>query len=273
MARSQSARSRKSKPSQAPRHTTACCKNSRGSHAPAGAQSLHSMTMHHIVTIPGPPVAQKPRRLASDRLAAAKKQFGEMLRLGLARHGEGPWASPLHMVPKKGEEWRPCGEYRALNARTCPDQYPVPHIQEFAQALHGATVFSTVDLVCAFNQIPVAKEDIPKTAITAPFGLFEFPFMTFGLRNTAQTFQRFIDNVLRGLDFCYAYIDDILISSSLQEEHLNHLRTLFQRLENYGVVINPGMCIRPARSEICRLPGVWRGYLPATREGRSNSGF
>ena len=195
--------------------------------------------MPHIITTPGPPVAQKPRRLAPDRLAASKKQFEEMLRLGLARPGEGPWASSLHMVPKQGEEWRLCGDYRALNARTCPDQYTVPHMQGFAQTLHGATVFSTVDLVRAFNRILVAKEDIPKTTITTPFELFEFPYMTFGLRNAAQTFQRFIDNVLRGLDFCYAYIDDIIIASSSQEEHLNHLRTLFQRLEKYGVVISP----------------------------------
>jgi hypothetical protein len=72
------------------------------------------------------------------------------------------------MVPKQGENWRPCVDYRALNARTCTDQYPVPHIQDFAQALHGSTVFSTVDLVRAFNLIPVAQEDIPKTAITTP---------------------------------------------------------------------------------------------------------
>jgi hypothetical protein len=119
----------------------------------------------------------------------------------------------------------------------------VLHIEDFAQNLHGATVFSTVDLVRAFNQIPVARKDIPKTAITTPFGHFEFPFMTFGIRNAAQTFQRFIDNVLRGLDFCYAYIDDILIASSCLEAHLNHLRTLFQRLEKYGVVINPSKCV------------------------------
>jgi len=68
--------------------------------------------------------------------------------------------------------------------------------------------------------------------------MFEYPYMSFGLQNTAQTFQRFIDEVIRGLDFCYAYIDDILVASKSEEEHLQHLRMLFNRLQEYGVVIN-----------------------------------
>ena len=84
--------------------------------------------------------------------------------------------------------------------------------------------------------------DIPKTAITTPFGLFEFIRMPFGLRNAAQTFQRFIHQVLHGLDFVYAYIDDLLIASSSTDEHLEHLRLLFQRLSDYGIVINPSKC-------------------------------
>lgn len=211
---------------------------------PAGVHvdPKHS-TKHHIRTIPGPPVAARPRRLAPDRLQIAKKEFEDMLFNGTARRSESPWSSPLHLVRKKDDGWRPCGDYRALNARTIPDQYPIRHLQDFSYQLAGSLVFSKIDLVKAYNQIPVEAHDIPKTSITTPFGLFEFPFMTFGLRNAAQTFQRFIDEVLQGLDFTYGYLDDILVFSKCEQEHLNHLQILFERLKNYGVLINNSKCV------------------------------
>jgi cleavage and polyadenylation specificity factor subunit 1 len=79
-------------------------------------------------------------------------------------------------------------------------------------------------------------------SIITPFGFFEFPHMSFGLRNTAQTFQRFIDEVLRDRDFCYAYTDDVLVACT-SEEHEQHLRTLFQGFRGYGVLLNPGKCV------------------------------
>ncbi|GFU45919.1 hypothetical protein TNCV_5102221 [Trichonephila clavipes] len=136
-------------------------------------------------------------------------------------------------------EWRSVGDYRALNAQTIKDNYSVPNILDFTSNLHGTKIYSHIDLVKAYHQIPINPDDVHKSAIITPFGLFESTRMQFGLCNAAATFQRFIDEVFKSSICVRFFVDDILVASSSPEEHLQHLQILFTRLQQYGLSLKP----------------------------------
>ena len=134
------------------------------------------------------------------------------------------------------------GDYRALNTATQPDSYLLQFLNDFADMLLGCTVFSKLDFYKGYHQTPMAAEDAHKTAIITPVDLYDYKMMPFGLRNSGNIYQRYINQVTRNLPFCFAYVDDILVASHLMAEHEQHLRLLLDRFKQNGVVLNKEKC-------------------------------
>ena len=163
--------------------------------------------------------------------------------LGIILRSNSPWAAPLHIALKPGGGWRPCGDYRRLNCATKDDAYPIPTMRDFNTNLAGKRIFSKVDLMRGYMQIPMSSRDIAKMVIITPFGLWEFIWMPFGLKCATQTFQRFMDRVTQGLQNIFVYLDDILVASEDETQHEADLRTLFERLAEHGLVIKKSKCV------------------------------
>ena len=198
---------------------------------------------HHIPTGDQPPCQSRARRLDPEKLAVAKAELEKLVDLGVAYRGKSEWSSPLLVTTKPGGGWRVCGDYRRLNAMTTDDQYPVRTLQDFTSDLSGMKFFSKIDLMKGYHQIPVAAPDVKKTAVITPFGLFIFPRTPFGLKNAGQDFQRLMDEILGDIPRVYVYIDDILVASESEAQHLDDLDNVFKTLAANGMVIQRAKCV------------------------------
>ena len=184
-----------------------------------------------------------PYRLSPLELAEAKKQIAELLAKGFIQPSQSPFGAPILFVQKKDGSLRMCIDYRALNALTVRNRYPLPNIADLLDKFSGAQVFSSLDLASGYHQIRISGEDVPKTAFTTPFGHYEFKVLSFGLTNAPATFQAVMNRMFGHLhEFCVVYLDDILIFSKTPEEHEKHLETVLQILEREGLYAKLKKC-------------------------------
>lgn len=174
------------------------------------------------------------------------KEIQKLLKTGVIERSFSPYNSPIWIVPKKGfdENGKPkrrlVVDFQKLNTQTITDRYPIPDINMTIQSLGQAKIFSTIDLESGFHQILIREEDREKTGFSINHAKFHFKRMPFGLKNAPSIFQRCVNEILHEFigKFAYVYIDDVIIFSNSEEEHMQHISLIFKALHGANMKIS-----------------------------------
>ncbi|XP_038072087.1 uncharacterized protein K02A2.6-like [Patiria miniata] len=153
------------------------------------------------------------------------------------------WATPLVCVPKADGTVRLCGDYKnTVNKSIHTDQYPIPTSEEVFSKLAGGKKFSKIDLKCAYQQMLLDDKSQEYVTINTHKGLYRYTRLPFGISSSPAIWQRFIKQVLAGLDSTCAIMDDVLVTGKTDEEHLCNVKNVFQRFRKYGLRLKTEKC-------------------------------
>ena len=188
------------------------------------------------------PVSQKPYPIAMKHYQWVKEEIDKLLEAGVIGNSHSSWSAPIIVVPKGDGGKHLIIDYRALNKVTRKFMWPMPKVEDIFSQLNGAKYFSTLDLRAGYHHIGLTTDSIPKTAFTSPFGKYEYIKVPFGLAQAPAYFQVLMTGVLKDLPFAMAYLDNIIIYSSTPEEHLEHIKTVFEKLRHAKLSMKLSKC-------------------------------
>ena len=189
-----------------------------------------------------PPIAKRPYTLALKHHDWVKAEIDKLLEAGVIRESDSSWSAPIVVVPKSDGGKRLCIDYRALNQITRTYIWPMPRIEDILAKLGKAKFFTTLDLRSGYHHIALDKHSIKKTAFCTPFGKYEYLKVPFGLAQAPSYFQKLMNKVLNGLNFAFAYLDDIIIFSTTAEEHMRHIQIVIDRLKAAQLKLKKSKC-------------------------------
>ncbi|MCG7869970.1 MAG: reverse transcriptase, partial [Candidatus Thiodiazotropha taylori] len=224
------------------------------------------LTEHAIKTEGKGPIRLPPRRVPLAHADKEKEAIEDMKAKGVIRDSVSPWASPICLVTKKNGGVRLCVDYRKVNELVKPDGFPLPRVQDCLDAVADSKWFTTFDLTSGYYQIPLKKEDIPKSAFVCKYGHFEMTRMPFGLNSAASTFQRTMELALQGLQWitCLIYIDDIVVYGKSFDEHISRVEEVLDRMRKAGLKL------KPDKSNMFQTSVVFLGHVVSSEGVKPN---
>ena len=213
------------------------------------------LAVHDVDVGDASPIKQHPYRLNPSKLAKVREEVQFMLDNDIIEPSQSSWSSPIVMVPKPDGSQRFCIDYRKVNAVSKTDSFPIPRLEDCIDRVGNSAFVSKIDLLKGYWQVPMTDRAKEISAFATPDGLFQCKVMPFGMKNAPATFQRLTNQVIAGLDHCVVYIDDILVYSDTWDDHIQHLKLLFDRLQKANLVINL------AKSEFAKAKVTYLGHV------------
>lgn len=201
-----------------------------------------NVIQHHIKLTSNQPVRSKPYKVPFALRQSLREDIANMLKMKVIRRSQSPYASPVVVVKKPDGTNRVCIDFRKINKISVVDPEPMAPIQDVLEKIGDSKYFSTIDLSKGYWQVPVADEDIQKTAFVTPDGAYECLRMPFGMVNAGATLVRGMRKILEGMDNISSYVDDVIVYTNTWEEHIERLRELFTRLHANGFTVRPTKC-------------------------------